>query len=464
MSAAAAWCDAHADTAAACGCDSTPPPSDSTRRTPDHAPAPHDSTLSTLSTPSDPSGPRLPATFWLASPVLARIRDHARSRILAPDALLACVLVEVAAHTAPEITIPPVVGAPSSLNLFVVLSGPSGAGKSAVASAAALFAQPNAVPDNDDDPVRCGLGSGEGLTALFVDDKGNRTATAAVAHVDEVSSFARLTERQGSTLDGVLRSAWSGARLGTRNRRAETSHHVEPHTYRLVVVFGAQPLLAAPLLDRDGGTAQRMVWFATDDPDADADAGDASTSSGIVWTPPSTRAAVTVSATIAREIRARAVEARRTGTTGHDDLSRLRVAALLAILHDAGAVVDEPWWTLAGAILDTSDRIVSDVRSTARRAARERAITAGVARAAVDDEIDAAREERAHAAARVAVLRFLAARPGAVLTARDVRLGITARHRPHVAAALDALTRDGSVIARPATGENGHPVTAYQTA
>ena len=74
--------------------------------------------------------------FWSARPELARLRDFARARRVAPWALFGVALARIVAVIPPSVVLPPLVGGHASLNLFVAVVAKSGGGKGSSESAA----------------------------------------------------------------------------------------------------------------------------------------------------------------------------------------------------------------------------------------------------------------------------------------------------------------------------------------
>lgn len=74
--------------------------------------------------------------LWTASPQLTAIRAFALHRMVAPEAMLGVILLQVAAVIPPHVVLPPLIGGYGSLNSFVALVGPSGSGKGAAERAA----------------------------------------------------------------------------------------------------------------------------------------------------------------------------------------------------------------------------------------------------------------------------------------------------------------------------------------
>lgn len=335
---------------------------------------------------------RRPDAIWQARPALEHIERAARSGLASPWAVLGVALVNVAATVPPHITLPPLIGGPASLNYFAAIVGGSGLGKgAAVAVADRSLSYPMTAP-------RRPLGSGEGMAraighqeTIETQDGAKLTTTvidepSIVFEASEVDQLAALTGRTGATLMPQLRSAWSGEQLGASYAAREKAVIIGAHDYRLGLILGVQPRRAAALLDeQDGGTPQRFGWFHAADPDARA---------GLRWPGvrevpkidwPLSPSCMEIPATAEREIvgnRLRVLHGHGQALDGHAQLTRLKTAALLAVL-DGRTDVDEDDWRLAGLVSEHS------------RQAREVCV-----RAVREVEIDAAKqraETRAHA-------------------------------------------------------------------
>ena len=216
----------------------------------------------------------LPESFWTARPVFTHIRQAAHSRMLSAFAVLGCVLARVAALTPPSYKLPPTVGAPSTLAVYIAVTGTPGSGKSTAKSEAKQL-----LPCDDERIVDdLALGSGEGLIDSFfttvdemVDGKRVRqkrqTKHGAFFYLDEGQALLELGTRKGATLLPVLRTAWTGQTSGNANASTETKRHIGEGRYVIGLVVAFQPAMAAGLLaDGDGGTPQRFEWCSTIDP------------------------------------------------------------------------------------------------------------------------------------------------------------------------------------------------------
>jgi hypothetical protein len=275
-------------------------------------------------------------------------------------------MARITAATGPEIQLPPTIGSHASLNLFVGLVGPSGGGKDA-----ATKVSRDAVEIKDPPFATVPLGSGEGLSHMFMKrgDKGpEQYNTAALVTVGEIDTLTALVKRQASTVSSQLRQAAMGEQLGFFYVDQDKRMLTPEHRYRMCLIAGIQPKRAGGLLDdSDGGTPQRFVWLPATDPEMPDVAPPCPTP--MLWIPPrwheagggwigdmyrievklcDVAAETVVSAHLAR--------ARGQGDAldGHALLTRVKVAAALAILEGRPAVDDEDW-DLSGIVMATSD-------------------------------------------------------------------------------------------------------------
>src|SRR4051812_1893411 len=115
------------------------------------------------------------AQLW-ARPSLARLRDFARSRRVAPLALLGAALARAVAACPAQYVLPPLVGSEGTLNMAVNLVGSSGVGKGGAHAAARDALDLSGFRDSisgDPELFSMGLGSGEGIAHLYAKyDKG----------------------------------------------------------------------------------------------------------------------------------------------------------------------------------------------------------------------------------------------------------------------------------------------------
>lgn len=333
-------------------------------------------------------GAQLPDDFWTARPALEHIRQAARNRLVAPDAVLGAVLTRVAAITPHMVEIPAIIGTPIGLTYFVGIVGPSSAGKSAAAAVAAeLMPAPDHVLD------RLPIGSGEGMVEILFDlvteedDRGKavkvkrQTRYAAIFHIDEGAVLADLGNRQGTTLLPTLRTAYSHGTLGNTNASAERKRIVDGGAYVYGITLGIQPEWAGPLLgDVAAGTPQRFVWVTATDPAAPDHV--PAWPGELGWEPPPSdvlRAGAVIRQRrqrfplhIAPQIAQEVIADRRANVRGetvcdaadaHHMLVRLKTAAVLALLDQRVDVLEEDW-SLAEVICTTSKQVRRQIEGT----------------------------------------------------------------------------------------------------
>lgn len=394
--------------------------------------------------------------FWNRRPILAHVLEFARARRAGPWAVLAVTLARAVASVEPNVMLPPIIGGPMSLNLFAALVGPSGGGKGAAEGAArdaVHFLDHNGI---DTDAETFTLGSGEGLARTYrpngADDDTDRRKRALFT-VAEVDTLAALGSRTGSTLLPELRKLYSGETIGFQNAGKNTRLVIPAHEYRACLTVGVQPAKAAPLIhDADGGTPQRFVWLPVDDPDA-PDVKPHTPVPHIVKAPRWGAEPVHLEVP---DVARNAIDAHRTAVLrsepvdpldGHKMLSRLKVAAGLAIL-DGRSIVDAEDWELAGVIMAKSDRTRASIERTlteqTRRSNRARAEMDGE-RAVIVDDAKAAGE---HARVRRQVLARLERRPEGIPRG-ELGRALKAELRVHLDDVLDDLVDEGVVTAQP---------------
>lgn len=334
----------------------------------------------------------LPTSLYEERPELAQIRQAAHARTRSADAVFGAMLARVAALTPPSIQGPAPVGEPCSLNVAIALVGASGTGKSSAAETSEVLLPLTLT----NDALTVSLGSGEGLIEAYmgtvdeVDDAGKKRKVRQQVRqqvlfmVDEGQALSEMASRKGSTILPTLRTAWSGQRLGQQNASEERTRQLPPHEYRMAALANFQPETAMAIVDdAAGGTPQRWLWIAAADPTIPDTA--PPWPGRLDWQPPPHhRGPMDLAPEVAAEIRSRNLERARGLVTidpldGHRDLSRLKVAGLLALL--AGRLnIDTDDWRLAGVVLDTSDRVRASIiaNAQARAVVAERDATAKV--------------------------------------------------------------------------------------
>lgn len=332
---------------------------------------------------SRPNGlPTLPTGFWDARPSLGALRDWARCRRVAPDALLGNALARspiVTRMSAAAYTL----GRrddPTHLGLYVAIVSPSGGGKTRAARASRRLFGELAEDARWDVP----LGSGEGMAEAFISEieippppdapakaKANRERmqTKSRIHftVDEGASLTKLLSRESATLGPTLRAAFTGEPLGNANADHSRNRRVENYTVSLSI--NLTPGIATDIAAHaETGLPQRVLWFSGRDPEAPRFPKSCDRPN-----------LLDLSATIdfADAILAKIDERHwliQRGTIEvppmdeHLTLLRCRVAAILCAWEDRDRVAHADW-ELAGTVIETSCR----VRDMALEQARERA-------------------------------------------------------------------------------------------
>ncbi|WP_222267413.1 hypothetical protein [Modestobacter marinus] len=403
------------------------------------------------------------ADLWDARPVLRHLHHFARARGVAPLAVLGVALARVVAATPVGYLLPPLVGGPGSLNLFVALVGPSGAGKGAARAAAEDALDLAGWRDGLDGSTVLhtpDVGSGEGVVHQYArwQKKDGQEGVAQVREsvlfdVPEIDQATAVSSRQGSTLMPVLRKAWSGEALSFAYADPTKRLHVRAHSYRMALTAGVQPGRAGALLDdADGGTPQRFLWMPVTDPDMPRERpaepqpwtvplpGRQATGRAVVFVCAEARDAIT-------EAHWRRSRGEGNALDGHALYAQLKVAAALADLDGhlgaAGVTVED--WQLAGLLMDVSDATRTGVQAELRRSATE----ANKARAEADAVREIVKTETVEAAAvqraSKAAMTVLGKQPGEWMTGAELRRAVHNRVRPHLDAALDGLVLAGSI-------------------
>ncbi len=297
----------------------------------------------------------LPDEWWAQRPALRHIRQAAYSRGRGADALLAVVACRVMALVDFRWRIPPMVGAPASLNMLCGLIAPPGIGKS----------NTNATADELlPFPIHMNIayvpnGSGEGIAATYVGTDGNKADgellhRSAMFYCDEGAELAEISKRTGSTFASQLRSAAHGAMIGQKNGNKNTTRIVPAHQYRLAFVVGFQPPNAGPFIAKDTeGTPQRFIWATPFDPIGRTDYTERPAWPGQLTIKPSTPSGdcfvsfsnqIRFEVLLNDDVRQRGESDESTGLNGHRDLEQLRLATVLATLDGhTGNVTDDDW-------------------------------------------------------------------------------------------------------------------------
>lgn len=342
--------------------------------------------------------------FWSATEQLELIHQWARASYVAPWALLIAVLLRVIATTGHHVMLPGP-PAPASLNMGVVLVGRSGAGKG-VTDKLSRVVWPADIHEE-------GLGSGQGIAELFKEQKNPEDRVdRALITVSEIDHLAALNAGQGNNTRAAIKAALTGDRLGSKGASAATTRAVPADSYRLCLSISAQFGHCGVLLDDvSGGSPQRMLWTLVTDPDMPKELGpgpdrvlDSALPSWaltggktlIQYGPPEIREYVNAGLWDSGRGAVEAID-------GHRTLTRLKVAAALAIL-DHRMVISATDWELSEVIMVKSDATRNSVIEYDRQAARAKVRERAISRAAFDETID----ERHATMVRNRILRLLA--------------------------------------------------------
>ncbi|MEN4476863.1 hypothetical protein [Mycolicibacterium cosmeticum] len=331
--------------------------------------------------------------FWSATEQLKLIYRWARASYVAPWALLVAIANRVIATTGPHVMLPGP-PAPASLNMGVVLVGRSGAGKG-VTDKLSRVVWPADIHEE-------GLGSGQGIAELFKEQKNPEDRiNRALITVSEIDHLTALNAGQGNNTRAAIKAALTGDRLGSKGASAATTRAVPADSYRLCLSISAQFGHCGVLLDDvSGGTPQRQLWMLVTDPDMPEEPGptpDRVLDTALpAWALSGGQTLIQYGPSEIRDYINAGLLANGRGTgdalDGHRTLTRLKVAAALAIL-DHRMVISAVDWELSEAIMAKSDATRDAVLEHDRQAARAKVRERAIARAAGEDFYDASRLE-----------------------------------------------------------------------
>ncbi|MHC9292497.1 hypothetical protein ACRCUN_08500 [Mycobacterium sp. LTG2003] len=379
--------------------------------------------------------------FWSATDQLKLIHQWARARYVAPWALLLAVLLRVVVSTSHRVMLPGP-PAPASLNMAIILIGRSGSGKG-VTDKLARVLWPTDIHEE-------GLGSGQGIHELFKETKDPADRiTRALFTVPEIDHLTALNAGQGNNTLAALKAGLTGDRLGSKGASTATTRSVPADSYRLGLSISAQYGHTAVILDDvTGGTPQRVVWGSVTDPsipDTPGPEPDHVLDTKLPdWATADRQVLIQYGTPEIGEYVAAGLLANQRGELdaidGHRTLTRLKVAATLAIL-DHRMVVSALDWELAECIMAKSDATRTAVLEYDRQAARAKIRDRAMSRAAGEQFISDHKLERA----KKAILRWLE-RDGQ-LARHDLRRKLKADLRDHFDPAVAELAAVGQIVA-----------------
>lgn len=429
----------------------------------------------------------LPAEVWEFSPALRQIRRAALARQVSPDVVLHAVLVIIASQVHHLSRVATGKGF-SVLSYYLIAVGQSGAGKTEALSCArellSGWLTDRFAITGDDGYIDLPLGSGEGLIEAFMGrktvpklDESNRPVHDkagtpvqeeiraqvrhnALFHTDEGRMLLAVDARKGATIMSVLCEMWSGSVAGQTNAEVTRTRKISAGTYVVGLLLGFQPATIDALFeDTAGGAPQRFAFADTEHPDITAD--EIEWPGGLALDVPVAPLSITLPAHLRRQVREhQAARARGEGAgsplDGHRMLLTCRAAVLLALLHDEREVSD-PYWELAGTLIDTScrlrDHLAARVERQVAEQARRREETAVRTQVTAATKVaDASRVRRA--ADRI--VRAVEAEGGELSYGR-AKNALRADARDAAELAISLAIADGRLVAedRAATGARG---------
>ncbi|BBZ83315.1 bifunctional DNA primase/polymerase [Mycobacteroides abscessus] len=385
--------------------------------------------------------PAIEGDFWDRSPILQWIAKDAENEGVSAWAQLGVALAHVSTYVPHHVVLPTAsggsprtLGEGGSLNFACILVGESGAGKSQILRHMQAVLPP--------DCLVVGAGTGQGWVKKYVHTETEtdpqtkqkmkvrvRDRYAMLVAAPEIDGFMADFYRAGSKTGSVLRELLSGDATSNVTAEAEREATLKAGSYRFAVTMGAQPSHMASMFtpaEISGGTPQRfpllpvsadlrprtvpssvpspsMPLFPSAGPafvaPSDGDDGEVLPAPHVIAWPTAAR---TYMAQIRAERDALAArgyvptlgmspEEREEHTArtiqNHTVLTRLRVMALLAILHGRSEPTDEDW-EAAGVFvrihLGMLAAVWAELKESGDADARETGRRNGIAYAAAD--------------------------------------------------------------------------------
>lgn len=338
----------------------------------------------------------LPEAFWSSRKYLEHIRQAAHSQGCSGEVAFYTVMARLSSLIHHRIKADTGMKNPVSLNIFAAIVGPTAAGKSSGKKAGTKLLQ---IPDRefrDNLPI----GTGEGIAETFmgeveeatadVDRSGNPVMAKvrkqvrhnAFFYVDEGEVLTKVSGRQGATLGETLRRAANGETLGQTNAEGARNRYIEEGSYSMGMVVGFQPESALPLLDEATlGTPQRFLWSPVTDPSIPARIQDKPDWPGVLDIQPQFKEPpgdlfITFPPEVQQELWDVSIQRNRGEVdvdllNGHEQVIRIKVAALLALLDHREAVSLEDW-ALSKMVWDASCSLRNSLVEKAQREAARR--------------------------------------------------------------------------------------------
>lgn len=330
------------------------------------------------------------------SDTLEHLRDYARAHYVPPVAFLLVTLTRIAAASYPT-TVNAGLG-PTPLNAYLVLVGDSGMGKDSVISRStkAYSLIRTSFPEVLEERP---LGSGESLVSAFMspapdkDDPAPKPNPRVLFTETEISNAETLMKRDGATLRQNLLKLYSGSTVGNATKNSVDT--VAGGTYSTGLIIGAQRGRVGALLDNpDDGLPHRFMWTELLDPNVPSQLPKVGPELDAVQLPKAgtvIRACDKASRQVKQRSRLRLTKGYTGGLDSHLLLTRVRVAALLAVFRghaeEHGFTDDD--WRRAGALVAYSKKV--------RESCNERLQASAVVKQMTREEEEyAARRKRIH--------------------------------------------------------------------
>lgn len=330
------------------------------------------------------------------SDTLEHLRDYARAHYVPPVAFLLVTLTRIAAASYPT-TVNAGLG-PTPLNAYLVLVGDSGMGKDTVISRStkAYSLVRTSFPEVLEERP---LGSGESLVSAFVppapdkDDPAPKPNPRVLFTETEISNAETLMKRDGATLRQNLLKLYSGSTVGNATKNSVDT--IAGGTYSTGLIIGAQRGRVGALLDNpDDGLPHRFMWTELLDPNVPSQLPKVGPELAAVQFPKAgtvIRACDKASRQVKQRSRLRLTKGYTGGLDSHLLLTRVRIAALLAVFRghaeERGFTDDD--WRRAGALVAYSKKV--------RESCNERLQTSAVVKQMTREEAEyATRRERIH--------------------------------------------------------------------
>ena len=391
--------------------------------------------------------------FWESRESLKMVYQTSMAALASPWAVLGIAAARALTMVHPSIVLPPVIGGPGSLNLFVAIAAQSGGGKGAAGAAAKILVPEQIVQRN--------AGSGEGFVNAYVrprdkdDPFDSGLYEGVMFNVDEVDTLAALSQRSASTTMSILRSGFSGETLGFSYATPGKNRHIEAHTYRMTLVVSVQPEKAGGLLkDSGGGTPQRFIWFPATDMRGSIDRPEPT---GPLMLPSFDDMRYSREIKIpdaARDLiiseRVKNLHGQMDALDGHSLFVREKFAYALAILDGRVEMTLEDW-DLSGIAMQVSDRVRQSVIAQMTRALEDVAVEEGRLQGVRSHESEQEKTYRMatqRGRVKAALIKHLSAAGSDGLAQNSLREKVPGRDRGLVKLILEELLRDDVVESR----------------